>query len=50
MKISKEVRTHYSRLGKLGGSVKSDKKAKACRENGKKYRGNKGNNVSKKLS
>lgn len=36
MKISKEIRTFLSECGKKGGSVKSEKKTLAVRENGKK--------------
>ena len=36
MKISKAIKDYFSELGKKGGSVKSDKKAQAVKENGKK--------------
>lgn len=36
VKIPDEVRTYMSKLGQKGGKVKSDKKAAASAENGKK--------------
>ena len=36
MGMSKELKQYFSRLGKKGGSVKSERKSHASRENGKK--------------
>ena len=36
MSMSKQLKKYFSELGKKGGSVKSERKAHASRENGKK--------------
>lgn len=36
MSMSKQLKQYFSELGKKGGSVKSERKTHACRENGKK--------------
>lgn len=36
MSMSNELKKHLSELGKKGGSVKSERKSHASRENGKK--------------
>jgi hypothetical protein len=38
MQTPKEVRAYFSKMGKLGGSAKSEAKTKAARENAKKPR------------
>lgn len=35
MSMSKQLKKYFSELGKKGGSVKSERKARASRENGK---------------
>jgi len=35
MSMSKEIKEYFSRIGKKGGSVKSERKACASRKNGK---------------
>lgn len=36
--MDENIRNYFSELGKKGGSVKSDKKTKSCRENARKGR------------
>jgi len=36
MSMSKELKNYFSKIGRKGGSVRSERKTYACRENGKK--------------